>query len=69
MTKMLTFAAVLLAFGALFWIGPSLSVQQSGAPVPPRLDVTQIEREAPTNLPTFEDNYQRHYGVLDVLRP
>jgi hypothetical protein len=69
MTKMLTFAAVLLAFGGLFWIGPSLSVQRSGAPTHPGLDVTQFEREAPTTLPVFEDSYQRHYGVLDVLRP
>jgi hypothetical protein len=69
MTKLLAFAAVLLAFGGLFWIGPSLSVQERGAQGGPGLDFAQIEREAPTTLPTFEGKYQRHYGVLDVLIP
>ena len=31
------------------------------------VDVTQIEFNAPKNLPSFDDKYQRGTGVLDVF--
>ena len=32
------------------------------------INVGQIEFNAPENLPSFDDTYQRHIGVLDTLR-
>jgi hypothetical protein len=31
------------------------------------VDVTRIEFNAPKNLPSFDDKYQRGTGVLDVF--
>ena len=32
------------------------------------LDIDAMYRAAPVNLPLFDDVYQRHTGVLDVLK-
>jgi hypothetical protein len=39
-----------------------------GAATNPGLDVAQIALNAPKNLPSFDDTYQMHTGVLDTLR-
>ena len=39
----------------------------SVAAVKPSVDVSQIEFNTPTNLPSFDDKYQRHIGVLDTF--
>jgi hypothetical protein len=33
-----------------------------------QINPDQITRNAPRDLPSFEQNYQMHTGVLDVLR-
>jgi len=39
----------------------------SKAALNPGVDLTQIEFNAPKNLPSFDDKYQRGTGVLDVF--
>jgi hypothetical protein len=39
----------------------------SEAAVKPGVDVSQIEFNTPANLPSFDDKYQRHIGVLDTF--
>jgi hypothetical protein len=50
-------------FGA--WM---LTAPVSEAAVKPGVDVSQIEFGASKNMPSFDDKYQRHIGVLDTLR-
>ena len=50
-------------FGA--WM---LTTPVSEAAVKPGIDVSQIEFSASKNMPSFDDKYQRHTGVLDTLR-
>ena len=33
-----------------------------------QIDPDQMTRNAPRDLPSFEQNYQMHIGVLDTLR-
>jgi hypothetical protein len=49
--------------GAWMLITPTVSK----AALNPGVDVTQIEFNAPKNLPSFDDKYQRGTGVLDVF--
>ena len=32
------------------------------------INIEQVALNAPKNLPNFDDTYQRHMGVLDVLK-
>ena len=43
---------------------------ESATSAPARLgiNVEDLERATPANLPVFEDYYQRYYGVLDQLK-
>jgi len=50
-------------FGALTLTSSTVSE----AAVKPSVDVSQIEFNAPANLPSFDDKYQRHIGVLDTF--
>jgi hypothetical protein len=45
-----------------------LTTPVSEAAVKPGIDVSQIEFSASKNMPSFDDKYQRHTGVLDTLR-
>jgi hypothetical protein len=56
-------ASFVVATGA--WI---LTTPVSEAAVKPGIDVSQIEFSASKNMPSFDDKYQRHTGVLDTLR-
>ena len=49
-------------FGA--WM---LTTPVSEAAMNTGVDVTRIEFNAPKNLPSFDDKYQRGTGVLDVF--
>ena len=33
-----------------------------------QIDPVQMTLNAPRDLPSFDDSYQRHLGVLDTLR-
>ena len=50
-------------FGALTLTSSTVSE----AAVKPSVDVSQIEFNTPANLPSFDDKYQRHMGVLDTF--
>jgi hypothetical protein len=51
-------------FGARMLTSPPVSEAATN----PGIDVGQITFNAPNNLPSFDDTYQRHLGVLDTLR-
>ena len=57
--------------GGLFWAKPAIFPPKAiAAPPSQGMDVWQLEREASkTTTPSFDDQYQSHLGVLDVLRP
>ena len=65
--KLTLFAASLAVAMGLFWakvlISPSVTL---AAPIQ-SLDIHAMHRAAPGGLPKFDDVYQRHTGVLDVL--
>ena len=41
---------------------------QASTYVVAQIDPDQMTRNAPRDLPSFEQNYQMHIGVLDTLR-
>jgi hypothetical protein len=60
-------AALIVAaglFGAKMLIAPpvTLAAPEEG------LDINQLALSTPKDLPSFNDKYQRHLGVLDVLK-
>ena len=68
MTKKLFGLAAALVVGAgLFGIKMSIAPPVTLAATSSSIDVNQIARSAPTDLPSFDARYQRHLGVLDVL--
>ena len=60
-------ASIAVATG-LFWakilIAPNLTEAASVGGIDP----DQVALAAPKALPSFDDHYQRHMGVLDTLR-
>jgi hypothetical protein len=53
---------------ALFWFGILASPQPTRAGMDPAtIDPEALVANLPTNLPTFEERYQRHIGILDRL--
>ena len=53
-------------FGASLVVSPA-PTEASTHPMA-RIDPVQITSNAPRDLPSFDDSYQRHIGVLDTLR-
>jgi len=64
--KFSVFAAAFVVATGVFgaWM---LTTPVSEAAVKPGIDVTRIEFNAPKNMPSFDDKYQRGTGVLDVF--
>ncbi len=66
------FAAAVMVATAMFWATMLTSPPQSEAALqesPNMADVIdQLALTADPNIPSFEDKYQRHMGVLDVLK-
>jgi len=60
-------ASIALATG-LFWAKVLIAPQVTEAAVVAGLDPEQISITAGRNLPSFDDTYQRHMGVLDTLK-
>ena len=60
-------AAIALAIG-VFWLSLVASPKPTEAGASLQTDPEQIARNAPRDLPSFDDTYQRHSGVLDTLR-
>jgi hypothetical protein len=65
--KFSVFAASFVVATGLFGAWTLTSSTVSEAAIKPGVDVSQIEFNAPINLPSFDDKYQRHIGVLDVF--
>ena len=61
-------AAVVVASGA-FWATMLASPPKSQAALSQGIDITRLSSAADPTMATFEDKYQRHTGVLDVLKP
>ncbi|MFL5134177.1 MAG: hypothetical protein ACJ8C6_06450 [Microvirga sp.] len=60
-----SFVVATALFGARMLTSPPVS---EAAATNPGINVGQIAFTAPENLPSFDDTYQRHTGVLDTLR-
>jgi hypothetical protein len=59
-----------IAAGLIFTVPSIIPRTTLAAPPPITIDVMQIYRNVSrTALPSFDDEYQRYIGVLDVLRP
>jgi len=52
-------------FGFKMLISPPVTL---AAPGPQGLDIYQLAQSTPKDLPSFDAEYQRHLGVLDVLK-
>ena len=62
-------AAMALAvglFGASLVVSPAPT--EASTHVMAQIDPEQITLNSPRDLPSFDDTYQRHTGVLDTLR-
>ena len=59
-----------IAAGLVFTIPSIFPRRTLAAPPVETIDISQIHRNASMKaLPSFDDDYQRYIGVLDVLRP
>jgi hypothetical protein len=64
--KFSVFAASFVVATGLFgaWMLTSAKVSEAA----PNVGINVSQLDAPVNLPSFDDTYQRHLGVLDTLR-
>ena len=71
MKKLALIAVPLAVAGGFFLVVPSFFVAETiAAPPSPSIDMWQLERDASKQTTrSFDDEYQMHIGVLDVLRP
>jgi hypothetical protein len=60
-------AALVVASGA-FWATMLTSPPKVEAAFSPGMDITRLSAAADPNMETFEDRYQRHTGIMDVLK-
>ena len=65
-SKLTLLAASLAVAMGLFWANILTSPPVTQAAIQ-SLDIDAMHRAAPGDLPKFDDVYQRHTGVLDVL--
>ena len=65
--KLTLLAASLAVAMGLFWAKVLISPPVTLAAQSQSLNIDAMHRAAPGDLPVFEDVYQRHTGVLDVL--
>jgi hypothetical protein len=67
-SKLTLLAASLAVAMGLFWAKVLISPPVTMAAPIQSLDIAAMHRAAPGDLPKFDDVYQRHTGVLDVLK-
>lgn len=65
--KLFGLAAALVVATGLFWSKMLIAPPVTQAAISQALDVNQLTLNPPKDLPSFDDKYQRHLGVLDVL--
>ena len=63
----LIYFALSIAVG-LLWITPPLFLPQTVAAERVGIDVFELQRNAPANLPAFEAMYQGLFGDLDLIK-
>ena len=64
-----TFFALAATFAiATGFVGFMVTTPVSQAATPQGIDIKELAATTPKNLPSFDDKYQRHLGVLDVLK-
>ena len=61
-------AALVIATGA-FWATMLTSPPKVEAAFSPGIDIARMSAAADPNMEKFENRYQRHTGILDVLNP
>ena len=61
-------AALVIATGA-FWATMLTSPPKVEAAFTPGIDIARMSATADPNMEKFENRYQRHTGILDVLSP
>ena len=61
---LMVLAGALTAVVATVVLTPPVSVAAESQGI----NIEQVALNAPKNLPNFDDTYQRHMGVLDVLK-
>ena len=66
-TKLPLLAASALIATALFWTKIVFAPPTTLAAASHGMEIDEAQFAAPKNLPSFDDTYQRHIGVLDVL--
>ena len=54
--------------GALLWVQGTVPKPDLATSGSEGIDLSELYRNAPTTLPSFDDGYQRYIGILDVLR-
>ena len=60
-------AAFAVATG-LFWSTMLAAPPVTLAATSQGLNITELAAHTPTDLPSFDDTYQRHMGILDVVK-
>ena len=66
LTKVLIVASF-LTVGGMFSARGIIGAPVTSAAAPQGIDVDHIARTVPGDLGSFEDSYQRYYGVLDAF--
>jgi hypothetical protein len=66
--KRASLALALGMTGALLWVKGTVPKPDAATARSEGIDVSELYRNAPTTLPSFDDSYQRYLGILDVLR-
>jgi hypothetical protein len=65
--KLSLIAASLAVATGLFWARMLISPPLTEAATSKGIDIGQMTLDAPKDLRSFDDTYQRHTGVLDTL--
>jgi hypothetical protein len=65
--KPVVFAAALVVAAGLWAVKIFIAPPVTLAATEEGLDINQLALSTPKDLPSFDDKFQRHLGVLDVL--
>jgi hypothetical protein len=69
MTKKLSMlAAAFVVATGFFWSKMLIAPPVTQAATSQGLDISQLAMNTPKGLPSFDDTFQRHLGILDVLK-
>ena len=66
--KLFGLAAAFAVATGLFWTTMLTAPPVTLAATSQSLDIRELATHTPKDLPSFDDSYQRHMGVLDVLK-